>query len=590
MELLVIKDMKRYLTLLFIIFFSCRIGFCSNVIFKDLGNLNFGKFQAVQDSIAKINSEQKAKSENKNKKTKPQKSKEKKYKNGDFYSGEWVKGKPHGAGKMQYADGSQYEGDWVNGIPSGKGKMKYNNSDIYEGEFQNGKPCGKGKMNYYNGDTFIGMFKDGEPFGNGTMSFGPLGEWSFTGEWEGRKLKNRTGKVSSKNHLFEGSANIISKDDRITRPADFSPINGTITTEYFSFSGDFRNNIPYKGKITQKDSEKNYFYDPKNNCYYEGEFTSSLKWPEILKADKYKFEKAIKPTNGKGSLMYLEPQYSGEYSARFNGKWINSKFTGQITNVVFFKEMDDFGASNIVVSEDGKIIAELQPLTVGGPTYKGEFKYGKLNGEGSLTRPEQKLRMNGIWKNGLFVEGEVWEKAGNGYFYPYTLKNGTITYNGTDGKDYYFYNIQPLTTSPNIYKKYILDIENKIAYQNMNNKLNKERQSYSKLNKNSAVEALNVFDLFKNNRIKADRDYPFGEKMFFTTVIDKIDTQWNSDKAYFMEAGGIGRNITIYSIDNEFTEISYPRRVWFVAEIGRFIEHLFSNDELILNNAVLINW
>ena len=39
--------------------------------------------------------------------------KEKKYANGDYYVGEWKKGKPNGQGIMTYYDKSEYNGNWL---------------------------------------------------------------------------------------------------------------------------------------------------------------------------------------------------------------------------------------------------------------------------------------------------------------------------------------------------------------------------------------------------------------------------------------------------------------------------------------------
>ena len=63
--------------------------------------------------------------------------KEKKYRNGDYYEGEWEKGKPHGLGVMVYANGDVYDGEWLKGKRHGKGQMSFSSGEICKGDWKN---------------------------------------------------------------------------------------------------------------------------------------------------------------------------------------------------------------------------------------------------------------------------------------------------------------------------------------------------------------------------------------------------------------------------------------------------------------------
>ena len=67
------------------------------------------------------------------------KDKTKKYKNGDVYVGEIVKGMPEGKGTMTYANGNVYTGNWHKGDPDGQGTMTYADNSKFVGEWNYGE-------------------------------------------------------------------------------------------------------------------------------------------------------------------------------------------------------------------------------------------------------------------------------------------------------------------------------------------------------------------------------------------------------------------------------------------------------------------
>lgn len=68
------------------------------------------------------------------------------------YEGECKKGKANGNGKAEGTD--QYLGEFKNGLPHGKGVYRWKNGNFYDGEWSNGKRDGDGGMAYKrNGKT-----------------------------------------------------------------------------------------------------------------------------------------------------------------------------------------------------------------------------------------------------------------------------------------------------------------------------------------------------------------------------------------------------------------------------------------------------
>ncbi len=57
------------------------------------------------------------------------------WKNGDLYTGDWVRDKREGTGTMKCSDGSCYIGGWKKNKKNGKGKMQYADGRVYDGEW-----------------------------------------------------------------------------------------------------------------------------------------------------------------------------------------------------------------------------------------------------------------------------------------------------------------------------------------------------------------------------------------------------------------------------------------------------------------------
>ena len=155
-----------------------------------------------------------------------------KYKNGDFYDGNWMDDRKNGKGIMRYANGDVYEGEWFVDVIFGKGLMRYNNGDVYSGDLYplnslnqksikegpNGygpsrdnkgkviyiteRSPGNGTMAYANGDFYTGEWINDLRHGNGTMSYanGDI----YAGKWE-KNVRHGYGAISYKNGvIYEG--------------------------------------------------------------------------------------------------------------------------------------------------------------------------------------------------------------------------------------------------------------------------------------------------------------------------------------------------------------------------------------------------
>ena len=109
------------------------------------------------------------------------------------YEGDCKKGKAHGSGKAEGTD--QYLGEFKDGLPHGKGVYRWKNGDFYEGEWQNGKKSGDGGMAYKR---------------NGKADSVVTGFWknnTYVGKYEKPfKVYSRTLQITKSDVKFEGAA------------------------------------------------------------------------------------------------------------------------------------------------------------------------------------------------------------------------------------------------------------------------------------------------------------------------------------------------------------------------------------------------
>ncbi|KAJ6335651.1 hypothetical protein OIU78_012300 [Salix suchowensis] len=116
------------------------------------------------------------------------------YSNGDFYEGEFHKGKCNGSGVYNFFVNGRYEGDWVDGRYDG---------DSYAGEWFNGQSHGVGVQTCADGSCYVGEFKCAVKHGLGVYHF-RNGD-RYAGEYFGDKMHGFGIYHFANGHCYEGS-------------------------------------------------------------------------------------------------------------------------------------------------------------------------------------------------------------------------------------------------------------------------------------------------------------------------------------------------------------------------------------------------
>lgn len=104
------------------------------------------------------------------------------YSNGDFYEGEFHKGKCNGSGVYNYFINGRYEGDWVDGRYDGYGIESWAKGSRYRGQYRGGLRHGFGVYRFYTGDTYAGEWCNGQYHGVGVQTCSD-GSW-YVGEFK----------------------------------------------------------------------------------------------------------------------------------------------------------------------------------------------------------------------------------------------------------------------------------------------------------------------------------------------------------------------------------------------------------------------
>ncbi|GLT85028.1 hypothetical protein SLE2022_032300 [Rubroshorea leprosula] len=92
------------------------------------------------------------------------------YSNGDFYEGEFHKGKCNGSGVYNYFVNGRYEGDWVDGRYDGYGVESWARGSRYRGQYRQGLRHGYGVYRFYTGDSYAGEWCNGQSHGLGMQT------------------------------------------------------------------------------------------------------------------------------------------------------------------------------------------------------------------------------------------------------------------------------------------------------------------------------------------------------------------------------------------------------------------------------------
>lgn len=92
------------------------------------------------------------------------------YSNGDFYEGEFHKGRCNGSGVYNYFVNGRYEGDWVDGRYDGYGVESWARGSRYRGQYRQGLRHGYGVYRFYTGDSYSGEWWNGQSHGVGVQT------------------------------------------------------------------------------------------------------------------------------------------------------------------------------------------------------------------------------------------------------------------------------------------------------------------------------------------------------------------------------------------------------------------------------------
>lgn len=91
------------------------------------------------------------------------------YSNGDYYEGEFYKGKCNGSGVYNYFVNGRYEGDWIDGKYDGYGIESWARGSRYKGQYKHGLRHGYGVYMFYTGDSYAGVWFNGQSHGTGVQ-------------------------------------------------------------------------------------------------------------------------------------------------------------------------------------------------------------------------------------------------------------------------------------------------------------------------------------------------------------------------------------------------------------------------------------
>ena len=138
---------------------------------------------------------------------------------GEWYQGQWLKGRVHGRGRYRWPDGTVYEGACADNHLAGSGEMAYANGDAYIGQWARSRRHGIGKFKAAGGDTYYGDWERGQKSGQGVMHFATGDQ--YEGSWRGGeqngygKFMAWSGEVTS--GVWEGGELLESIED----PAEY---------------------------------------------------------------------------------------------------------------------------------------------------------------------------------------------------------------------------------------------------------------------------------------------------------------------------------------------------------------------------------
>ncbi|CAD8095667.1 unnamed protein product [Paramecium sonneborni] len=275
--------------------------------------------------------------------------------------------------KIKLYKNAIYFGELYQDMRQGQGVLIKENNQIYEGYFALDKKDGIG-FEILKGNTFYhGHYVQGFPHGEGVYK---SKSHSYIGQWQHGKKCGIGWSVGNNNDYFLGSwenGKFYGLGLHIFDSLYFGELINDLKygygEEYFPegdiYKGQYKNGVPNgKGK-----------YIWKNGNSYQGEFQNGLRWGEGFWEQKT--EKGIQFYKG----QYVNDKKNGHGHFHYSN---GTEYIGE------FNEDQRHGFGQIIWPEKAM--------------YKGNWKYGLMDGEGIYTNENNKLQ--GIWKNNQFISQE----------------------------------------------------------------------------------------------------------------------------------------------------------------------------------------
>ena len=310
------------------------------------------------------------------------------------YIGDFVNGERKGHG-ICTRSGYKYDGEW-NKFEEGFGTATYNDADTYTGMFVAGHQSGQGTLTKANGDKYTGTWLEGS-LSAGTIVFA-TGE-KYTGHLKWLKmdgegtLYNAAGKVKQQGYwdmdLYMGQqpAHQLADGSKYYGQwkDDMMDGQGTFVSGSETYSGSFKNNHRNGyGKLT-------YTTDAYS---YEGEWKDDKKdgqGKNTTKEDSYSGTFKNDRRQGYGKLTSIT---GGGYEGNFEGGEKSGTGTGTTA------KGDKYTGQWLYGKENGAgtyIYAD-------GTKFDGNWKDGIREGTGTLYDATGKVKQQGKWKAGVFVD------------------------------------------------------------------------------------------------------------------------------------------------------------------------------------------
>lgn len=327
----------------------------------------------------------------------------------------------------------EYDGEYKDGAFHGTGVLKFNDGGVYSGHFQNGHFNGQGTLTFSSENKYYqqyeGQWKDGGLHGNGKMIY-KSGK-TYDGQWS-RGKKHGLGKLFHR--------------DRVAPALRNWEYDGFFSNDLYHGAGHLRhsNGDIYSGAfIRGKKSGIGRLFRAADGTTYEGV------WLNNKEHGQGKFT-----THRRGRIVY-------------QGQFERGKLHG-IATMTYPGHLHNWPSDFIYKGEwkDGHQHGKGEIKFIGGDCFIGEFKHGKICGQGEFTYTEpnkvytgdqftgyieadfitQKFELvdfkgNGVMKSvngtkyaGDFLGGKYHGRGGfhglNGEMYYGTFKNGKLNGEG----------------------------------------------------------------------------------------------------------------------------------------------------------------